>query len=63
MFLRDGCVLGFVCLGGQLYLINWVKGYCVVCSFMCRFKCNGVWATMELGCVCVSLYVCVCVSV
>jgi len=34
MFLKDGCVLGFVCLGGQIYLINWVKGYCVVCSFM-----------------------------
>jgi len=30
MFLRDGCILGFVCLGGQLYLINWVKGYCVM---------------------------------
>jgi len=45
MFLRDGCVLGFVCLGGPLYLINWVKGYCVVCSFMCRFKCNGVWGS------------------
>jgi len=43
MFLRDGCVLGIVCLGGQLYLINWIKGYCVVCSFMCRFKCKGVW--------------------
>jgi len=27
-------VLGFVCLSGQLYLINWVKDYCVVCSFI-----------------------------
>jgi len=27
-------VLGFVCLSGQLYLTNWVKDYCVVCSFM-----------------------------
>jgi len=25
---------GFVCLGGQLYLANWVKGYCIVCFFM-----------------------------
>jgi len=24
-------VLGFVRLGGQLYLTNWVKDYCVVC--------------------------------
>jgi len=31
MFLRDGRVLGFVCLGGQLYLINWAKDYCVLC--------------------------------
>jgi len=28
-------VLGFVCLGGQLYLTNWVKGYCVVCVLSC----------------------------
>jgi len=28
---KDGCVLGFVCLGGQSCLINWPKGYCVVC--------------------------------
>jgi len=41
--LKGWMALGFVCLGGQFYLINWVKGYCVVCSFMCRFKCNGVW--------------------
>jgi len=27
-------VPGFVCLSGQLYLTIWVKGYCVVCSFM-----------------------------
>jgi len=40
--LRGWMVPGFVCLIGQLYLINWVKGYRVVCSFMCRFKCNGV---------------------
>jgi len=39
---RDGRVLGFVCLGGQLYLINWIKGYYVVCAFMCRFKCKRV---------------------
>jgi len=37
------CTGRCVCLGGQLYPINWVKGYCVVCSFMCRFNCNGVW--------------------
>jgi len=52
--LKGWMVLGSVCLGGQLYLINWAKGYCVVCFFMCRFKCNGVWsgwATTELGCV------------
>jgi len=35
MFLRDGCVQGFACLGGQLYLINWAKGYCVVCVLSC----------------------------
>jgi len=40
-----GSMVPGVSLSGQLYLINWVKGYCVVCSFMCRFKCNGVWAT------------------
>lgn len=40
--LKGWMVLGFVCLGGQLYLTNWVKGYCIVCSFMCRFKCKGV---------------------
>jgi len=32
--LKGWMVLGFVCLGGQLYFINWVKDYCVVCSFM-----------------------------
>jgi len=42
-------VLGFECLGRQLNIINWVKGYCVVCSFKCRFKCNGVWGR-ERGC-------------
>jgi len=41
--LKGWIVLGFVCLGGQLYLINWAKGYHVVYFFMCRFKCNGVW--------------------
>jgi len=35
-------VLGFAGVGGQLYLINWVKGYCVSCSSMCRFKCKKV---------------------
>jgi len=35
IFLRDGCVLGLVCLGGQLYLTNWVKVYCVVCCVLC----------------------------
>jgi len=40
---KEWMVPGFVCLSGQLYLTNWVKGYCVVCSLMCRFKCNGVW--------------------
>jgi len=48
MFLRDGCVQGFVCLDGQLCLINWVSGYCVVCSFLWRIKfkrvCGG-WDT------------------
>ena len=42
--LKGWMVLGFVCLGEQLYLINWVKGYCVMCSFMCRFSC-----VMECG--------------
>jgi len=57
MFLRDGCVQEFVCLGGQLYLISWIRGYCVVCSFMWRFKFMRIcgdwrhWATTELGCV------------
>jgi len=32
--LKGWIVPGFVCLGGQLYLTNWVKDYCVVCSFM-----------------------------
>jgi len=41
--LKGWMVPGFVCLGGQLYLINWAKGYCAVWSFVCRFKCNGVW--------------------
>jgi len=27
-------VPGIVCLSGQLYLTNWVKDYCVVCSFL-----------------------------
>jgi len=27
-------VPGFVCLSGQLYLINWIQDYCIVCSFM-----------------------------
>ena len=27
-------VLGFVCLGGQLYLINWIRGYRAVCSLV-----------------------------
>ncbi len=34
--LKGWMVPGFVCLSGQLYLINWVKDYCVVCSFMCK---------------------------
>jgi len=32
--LKGWMVQGFVCLSGQLYLTNWVKDYCVVCSFM-----------------------------
>jgi len=36
--LKGWMVPGFVCFNGQLYLINWVKDYCVVCSLMCRFK-------------------------
>ena len=32
--LKGWIVSGFVCLSGQLYLINWVKDYCVMCSFM-----------------------------
>jgi len=32
--LKGWMVPGFVCLSEQLYLINWVKDYCVVCSFM-----------------------------
>jgi len=31
---RDGCVQGFVCLSGQLYIINWIRDCCVVCPFM-----------------------------
>jgi len=30
--LKGWMVPGYVCLSGQLYLTNWVKGYCVVCS-------------------------------
>jgi len=45
MFLRDGCVLGFVCLGGQLYLINWIRGYCVVWFFMWRIEFGRVCGT------------------
>jgi len=32
--LKGWMVLGFVCLGGQLYLTNWVTDYCVMYSFM-----------------------------
>jgi len=32
--LKGWMVPGFVCLSGQLYLTNWVKNYCLVCSFM-----------------------------
>jgi len=39
--LKEWMCAGFACLGGQD--INWVKGYCVMCSFMSRFKCKGVW--------------------
>jgi len=55
--LRGWMVLAFVCLGGQFYLTNWVKDYCVMCSFMWWFECRKVcgdrrlWATEELGCV------------
>jgi len=28
-------VPGFVCLGGKLYLMKWIKDYCVVC-FLCE---------------------------
>jgi len=31
--LKGWMVPGFVCLGGQLYLINWIRGYCVVVFF------------------------------
>jgi len=36
VFLRGGCgcVPGFVCLGGQLYLINWIK-VVVLCVLSC----------------------------
>jgi len=31
-----GCMVpGFVCLSGLLYLINWIKDYCVV-YFLCE---------------------------
>jgi len=61
MFLRDGCVQGFVCLGGQLYLISWIRVIvlCVLsCGDLIEFKrvCGGWrhWAAMELGCVCLA---------
>jgi len=45
--LKGWIVPGFACLSGQLYLTNWIKDYCVVCSFMCGFEFRKVW----LGCV------------
>jgi len=41
IFLRDGCVQDFAYLdeqtacylAGQFYLINWIRSYCLVCSF------------------------------
>jgi len=52
---------GWMCTGLCMFrwaIISylWIRGYCVVCSFMCRVKCKGVlgqlvWAAMELGCV------------
>jgi len=32
--LKGWMVPGFVCLSGQLYLTNWVRSYCIVCSFV-----------------------------
>jgi len=53
--LKGWMVLGFVCLGGQLYLIIWVKGYCVVKFFMWRIEfgrvCGSRGTTTEWECV------------
>jgi len=40
--LKGWMVPGFVCLSGQLYLISWVKDYCVVCSLIWGFECRKV---------------------
>jgi len=54
----DGCVQGFVCIGGQLYLINWIRGYCVVCSFMWIFKSKTVmWQPETLSCHRLGMYI------
>jgi len=57
MFLRDGCVLGFVCLGGN-YILSIGTKVIVLCVLLCDNlsveKCGGWthWATAkELGCV------------
>lgn len=46
---RDGCVQGSVCLGGQLYLINWIRIYCVVCSFLWRIDGGRVCGSRDTG--------------
>jgi len=60
IFLRDGCVQGFICLSVQLHLIigSEVIGLCVLsCGDLTLGECAAAetlgyhWATMELGCV------------
>jgi len=36
--LKEWMCTGLCGLGGQLYLINRIRGYCVVCSFMWQFN-------------------------
>jgi len=37
---KEWMVLGFVCLGEQLYLINWAKGY-LCCVDLSVMKCGA----------------------
>ena len=57
MFLRDECVKSFVCLGGQLYLTNWIRGYHVVRSFLWQFTFKSVCAAGTQSCHGIRIYI------